>query len=393
MRLRIPSAGVRLGPGDIAHALVTRSAAGFADALAARLGTRHVGLTSGGSAALYLILKALSARSEQREVVVPAYTAPVVLLPIQRAGLKPVFADVSLETFNIDMEQASGLVGPRTLALMPVHMFGIPCDMEKARAAAAAAGAAVIEDAASALGASVLGKPTGTLGDAGFFSFHRGKQLSTVIGGAWVTSDDALAAAVAHEAETLPRTSVTKRAGLLLKLVGLSLAVRPIVYTVFHPVLARFKDVAPHTEFPLFAFTAMQAGAGLSQLKRLDRTVAARNERALRAREVLADATAVRLPTVPQGAVPSFNHFPVLLPDAPSREAALAATLNAGVECTKLYDATVYQAYHLRPEEHGGPCPRAEELASRLLLIPCHPLIPIARVEQAAEVVKQTVSG
>jgi dTDP-4-amino-4,6-dideoxygalactose transaminase len=83
------------------------------------------------------------------------------------------------------------------------------------------------------------------------------------------------------------------------------------------------------------------------------------------------------------------------MPDPTARANALRASLAAGIECTALYDTTVYQAYDLPPDAYrtsaGGRCPRAEDLASRLLLIPCHPLVPMDRVEQAAEIVRHEI--
>ncbi len=390
--LRIPSAGVPITLKDLARGLLARETEPFRCELARLVGARHVGLAGSGAAAFHLALKALAARSERREVVLPAYTAPVVVLPVLKAGLRPVVADVSLDTFNVDPESVARRVTSDTLAVMPAHMFGIPCDMKSVREAAESGGAAVIEDAASALGATLDGRMTGTLGDVGFFSFHRGKQITSVVGGAWVTDDESLAADIEREAAELPRPSAMERAALFAQLAALSLALRPWVYSLFHPLLAGFKDTAPHDDFRLCAYTATQAGAALSLLARLDEIIAARNARAARAREMLADADGVALPQVPPGARPAYNHCPVLLPDRRTRDRALAAALDADVECTALYDRTIYHAYGLGPDECRGAddCPRAEELAARLLLIPCHPLIPMSRVEQAAAIIRAT---
>lgn len=392
--LRIPSAGVPLPLFGIARGLFATGIAPFQDELARLFDVRRAGLVSSGSAAFYLILKALSARSGRKEVVLPAYTAPVVVLPVLKAGLKPVVADVSLETFNIDAGDAARVAGPDTLAVMPAHMFGIPCDVEALKEVAGACGAALVEDAASAFGAKCGGRFAGTLGDAGYYSFHRGKQISTVTGGAWVTGDDELAAAISRDAERLRRPSPLERAAMFAKLVGFSLAVRPWFYSAFHPLLARFKDTAPHQDFPLHAYTATQAGVGLSLLRDLGRIIAARNERADLARRILGGTDAVTLPRILPGTTPAHNHCPLLMPDGETRARALAAALDAGVECTALYGRTIYQAYNLKPDEYGGGrCANAEDFAARLLLIPCHPMIPMARVEQVAEIVKKTAMG
>ncbi|MFO7898644.1 MAG: DegT/DnrJ/EryC1/StrS family aminotransferase, partial [Planctomycetota bacterium] len=250
-----------------------------------------------------------------------------------------------------------------------------------------AAGAALIEDAASAFGAALGGRPAGTIGDAGFYSFHRGKQITSVTGGAWATRDPDLAGAIEAEAGTLPRVTVRERVAILAKAVALAWVVRPRVYGMLHRRLERFKDTTPHEEFELHAYTAQQAGIVRSLLERMGAFIGARNERAGRAREILADADGIVLPAVPPDARPVFNHCPVLVP-AGLRDRCIAAGLEIGVECTTLYSTTVYQAYGL---DGGGDCPRAEELADRLLLIPCHPLVPMWKLEQVTEAVRATV--
>ena len=393
--LRIPSAGVPVGAIDLARGLLATDTEPFRRELARVAGVRHAGLASTGSAAFYLTLKALAARSGRKEVVLPAYVAPVVVLPVQRAGLRPVVADVSLETFNIDADSIRKRINADTLAVMPAHMFGIPCDMKAVRAALEGTGVALIEDAASALGATIDGRMAGSLGDAGFYSFHRGKQISSVMGGAWVTNDGSLAADIEREAEALHQPSAMQRAATFAKLAVFSLAVRPWFYSAFHPLLARFKDTTPHEDFHAAAYTPTQAGTALSLLRKLDVIITARNERANRAREMLANVPGITLPKIPPGASPAYNHCPLLLPDEAMRDRALAAALAANVECTTLYGKTIYHAYGLGPEECGGSddCPRAEDLARRLLLIPCHPLIPMHRVEQTAEIITNAVDG
>lgn len=386
--LRIPSAGVPLSVRDILSGVFAGNLTAFQNDLARVTGARHTGLVSTGSAAFHLTLKALAERSARRDVILPAYTAPVVVLPVLKAGLRPVAADVSLSTFNIDPASVADRLSDDTLAVMPAHMFGIPCELDTLQAALQGTGATLIEDAASALGATLDGRMAGTIADAGFYSFHRGKQLSTLIGGAWVTDDNQLADGIRRQAAELRRPSFIQRTALAVKLAALALAVRPALYTALHPLLKRFKDTTPHQDFEAFAYTALQAGAGRSLLRRLKHIVDARNRRAQRAREILADAQPITLPDIPNGARPAYNHCPVLLPDRNTRDAALARTLNAGVECTTLYNRTIYAAYGIDPDDMGGRCPRAEELAERLLLIPCHPLAPMARVEQAAELVR-----
>jgi dTDP-4-amino-4,6-dideoxygalactose transaminase len=127
------------------------------------------------------------------EVIVPAYTFVATASAVLFKGAVPVFADIDLETFNIDLHSAESLITPRTRAIMPVHFGGRPCDMDAVKSFAAEHRLKVIEDAAQAWGASWRGTPVGAIGDAGGFSFQSSKNMTAGEGGIILTNDDAVA--------------------------------------------------------------------------------------------------------------------------------------------------------------------------------------------------------
>ena len=88
--------------------------------------SKHIYLTNSGISAFYLVLQALKKRSSRREVILPGYTAPSLVVAIHKAGLKPVLCDISLEDFNMDTKTVRGMVSSETLCVVCVHMFGIP---------------------------------------------------------------------------------------------------------------------------------------------------------------------------------------------------------------------------------------------------------------------------
>src|SRR5581483_428277 len=128
------------------------------------------------------ILKALDLPAGS-EVVVPALTFWVIPELARVAGLTPVFADVDPRTFTLDPASFERVITPRTRAVVPTHLYGLPCDMDPILAIARRHGIAVIEDCAHALGATYHGKPVGTLGDAALFSFQTLKPLNAFGGG------------------------------------------------------------------------------------------------------------------------------------------------------------------------------------------------------------------
>jgi dTDP-4-amino-4,6-dideoxygalactose transaminase len=152
-----------------------------------------VGLSS-GTAALHVALVALGIGAGDEVITVPnSFIATVEA--IMYTGAAPVFVDVSPETFCLDPSQLERAITPRTKAVVPVHLYGQPCDMESILAIASRYGIAVVEDACQAHGGAFVGRKTGSLGHAAAFSFYPTKNLGTIgDGGALTTNDPDLAA-------------------------------------------------------------------------------------------------------------------------------------------------------------------------------------------------------
>jgi dTDP-3-amino-3,4,6-trideoxy-alpha-D-glucose transaminase len=154
-----------------------------------------VGVAS-GTAALALALIAAGIGPGD-EVVVPGHTFIASALGVLHAGATPVFCDVQRDTGLMDPESAEVVVGPRTAAIVPVHLYGQVCEMERINALARRHGLFVLEDAAQAHGATCEGRRAGSLGDAAAFSFYPSKNLGALgDGGAVCTADAQLAARV-----------------------------------------------------------------------------------------------------------------------------------------------------------------------------------------------------
>jgi dTDP-4-amino-4,6-dideoxygalactose transaminase len=117
------------------------------------------------------------------EVLVPSYTASASIAPMRFFGLVPIFVDINPATATFDPEHAAKVITPRTRALVPMHSWGMPCEMDEIAAFAKQHGLLVLEDAAQAQGATFQGKPVGTWGEIGVFSFQTSKVLPAIEGG------------------------------------------------------------------------------------------------------------------------------------------------------------------------------------------------------------------
>ncbi len=142
-----------------------------------------------GTVSLRVALLAAGIRAED-EVIVPPYTFVSTATAVVEANAVPVFADIDLNTFNLDPAAVSAAVTPRTRAIIPVHFAGQPADMTAISAIAREHGLAVIEDAAHAHGARYQDRPAGSLGHMGSFSFQSSKNLTSGEGGIVTTNDD-----------------------------------------------------------------------------------------------------------------------------------------------------------------------------------------------------------
>src|SRR5262249_41530890 len=164
---------------------------------------------SRGRMAFRYILEAL-ALPPGSEIVFPALTFWVVPEMARVAGYKPVFADVDPVTFDLDPDALERAIPPATRAVVPTHIYGLPCDMDEIMAVARRHRLAVIEDCAHALGATYRGQPVGSFGDAALFSFQVIKPLNTYGGGAAYTRQGGLGRRLAEIAAREPWPSADR---------------------------------------------------------------------------------------------------------------------------------------------------------------------------------------
>ena len=164
----------------------------FEERFAAMHGCKHGIAVVNGTVSLRIALMAAGIRGED-EVIVPPYTFFSTASAVVEANAVPVFADIDLDTFNIDPAAIEAAITPRTRAIVPVHFAGQPADMELIMAIAKRHNLVVIEDAAHAHGARYKSRPAGSIGHLASFSFQSSKNLTAGEGGIIITNDDALA--------------------------------------------------------------------------------------------------------------------------------------------------------------------------------------------------------
>jgi perosamine synthetase len=234
----------------------------FEELFAARVGRKYGIAVSNGSVALDAAVAALGI-GRGDEVILPTFTIISCAAAIVRAGAVPVVVDCDPDTWNMDVGQIEAKITPRTKAIMVVHIYGLPTDMELVLALADKYGLKIIEDAAEMHGQTYKGLPCGGFGDISTFSFYPNKHITTGEGGMLVTDDEKLA----------------ERCRSLRNL-------------CFQPQ-KRFV----HEELGWnFRMTNLQAALGVAQLERLDEFVARKRRMGKKYTELLSDIPGLQLP-------------------------------------------------------------------------------------------------
>ncbi len=379
-----------ISPGDIFSGLRAFNAGGkriqeFEDSFTGTLGVKYAVSAGSGKAAFYLILKSLAKLSDKKEVVLPAYTDAGLVLAIRQAGLKPVFCDIYPETFNLAASLLPEVISGNTLAVLAVHMFGLACEIDIIAQATKNKGVFVIEDCAQALGTRINGRMSGTIGDAGFYSFNRGKNLPTYSGGCIAVNSDELQQAIIAERELLDEPGIFLQAGLLFKLAGVSLAMNRLLYGLFYPVIAPFKSNSMPRSFAMLEYTDIQAAVGISLLRRLSEFSAARLANGLFLMEGLKGIDSIVLPKILPDTAPAFNRLPVVFKDTRLREKVHLQLWDEGIESSYMYPYALHQVYDLGYKENDFP--NAVYLAGHILTLPVHPLVPRQNLEKIVEIV------
>jgi len=164
----------------------------FEDSFAKKFGVKHAITVANGTAALHVSLLSLGIKTGD-EVIVPAFTMAASWMAIMYTGAKPVFVDCTIDTYNIDVNRIEEKINKNTKAIMPVHLYGHPCNMDRIQEIARAHNLYIVEDAAEVHGAKYKEKYAGTIGDLGCFSFYANKIITTGEGGMIVTDNDELA--------------------------------------------------------------------------------------------------------------------------------------------------------------------------------------------------------
>jgi dTDP-4-amino-4,6-dideoxygalactose transaminase len=385
-------AGTPVTIGDIARGALCASAAASA-AVAATLrrvaGLEHAWPVSSGRAAMTVILQAMrAARGDPtcNEVIVPAYTCYSVPAAIERAGLKPRLCDIDPATLSMDPEALDRCDFSRTLAVISANLYGLPNALGEIEAVCRRRNVFLLDDAAQALGARLHGRAAGSFGDAGLYSFDKGKIISTIQGGAVVCRQSDLTNHLDAALVNLPQGSFLESSGNLLKLVVYSIFLRPHLYGLIRRLpFTGLGHTRYETRYPVTALTRWQAGVAARLLERLPELNGRRRRLAGAYQAALTAVPGIEIvPSLP-GAEPAFARYPFRVREPETRERVVTALHRAGIGATTSYPLSLADVPEViaRVPAADRDCPGARRIARTVVTLPTHAFCPLDIADRA----------
>ena len=319
----------------------------FEEEFAEYVGSKYACAVNNGTSALSLSLSALGI-GPGHEVITSPLTFVATANSILSCGAKPVFADIEEGTYNLSPESAEAAITENTKAIMPVHLYGLPAEMDRFRRIAEENGVKVVGDAAQAHGASIGSRMVGTLADTECFSFYPTKNMTTGEGGMVTTDDEAL----------FGRLDSIRNHGRPNSQLG----------------------VYEHERFGLnLRLTDIGSAIGRVQLRKLDDFNKIRSRNAKIYSEFLGDLKGVRIPRVPKNMNHSWHQYTIKVENRDDLAKHLG---DNGIGTGIYYPRLIHDYPHL--EKYRGDCPIAEKIVGEVISLPVHAGVQEREVEEVA---------
>ena len=329
------------------------------DALCRYLKVPYISLFTNGTLPIIVALQALRITGE---VITTPYSFVATTHSLWWNGIKPVFVDIDPNTGNLDPDKIEAAITPHTTAIMPVHVYGIPCDTPQIQAIADKYGLKVIYDAAHAFGVEVEGKSILEAGDIATLSFHTTKTYNTIEGGALICRD----------AETKKRIDYLKNFGFAGET------------TVIAPGINGKMD-------------ELRAAYGLLELKYVDRAIANRHRIVTAYRQYLSDTTGITFFDDMPNVRHNYSYFPIFIDEASygiSRDELYFKLRDAGVFGRRYFYPLIseFSTYRNLSSASKDNLPNAHKMADRVICLPMHHELTEENVLRITKLITQSTN-
>ena len=323
--------------------------------LAEYLGVKYISLYANGTLALIIILQVLGIKGE---VITTPYSFVATTHAIWWNGIKPVFVDIEPEHCNLNPEKIEAAITTKTTAIVPVHVYGNPCDVDKIKGIADTYGLKVIYDAAHAFGVEINNNSVLNFGDISVLSFHATKVFNTFEGGA----------IICHDEKTKKRIDYLKNFGFADEV------------TVVEPgINAKMNE--------------LQAAYGLIQLKYIDKAIEQRKKIANYYRENLEDIKGIRFLEDMEGVKHNYAYFPIFVDEKEyglKRDELYEKLKENNIYGRRYFYPLISQLSPYKGLDYAKPenLPNAEKIAEQVICLPIYPDLPINTVNLIIKLIK-----
>jgi len=377
----------------------------FENDLAAYLGVKKAFASNSGRTALYMALQALNLEPGE-EVIVPAYTCAIVFEVVFRLGLKPVLVDVDPCTYNIDPDLVLKAVASDTKAIIPVHLFGRPCEMDHIMEIAEKHHLYVIENVAQALGAEYKKFKVGTFGDLAIFSFGPGKSMTSGEGGAMVVNNEEIIENIIDIQAKLGNPNFKGSVHVLRNIIGMRVFSNPYLYPLIRNYVkedvsktdakifencgnlaCRKDNTNLHHTVRLEKMPAFCAKIARIQLRKLDKINQKRIINATTLTKLLSRiGGSIGLPEMRKDVKNTFTRYPVKLVKG-SREKVVNGLIERGIEAAKPYDylTGLFKLFNVNTFHSAT-------ISKSIFTIPNHPLLKSSDVLRIVSALRELLS-
>ncbi len=359
------------------------------EAFAKYIHTDHAVAFPSGRTAQYAIYRSLA---ERREIIVPALGCIPLADSVTWSGNRTRFADIHLDTYNINVENVKKLINEKTVAIAPVHLYGLPADLDPLLELKDKHNLALVEDAAMAPGAEYKGRKVGSIGDAAIFSFDRSKVLTSYKGGIATTNSEKIYKNLLATRAEFKKKLFSGRAHLL-RLYFYKFVTNPYIWNVLFRLWSATHEEGtanlgtaeqPMPEYQRILHSGIQANVALKQLRKIERFIARRREIAHYYTKNLEGIKGLALPIEPDYAKHIFARYIVRVDGFKmTREAFRQELIKRGVDPGLWYSYSLpYTDFY---KEINDICPVALRTTKETLTLPNHPSMSDSEMRHVVE--------
>lgn len=367
--------------GGILGLFAFNNTEGSEESIKEYFGVKHVFLVSSGKAALYVILKALKEIDPGKDnVVVPAYTCFSVPSAIVKAGLKVTPCDINSQTFDFDYNQLENTINKDTLCVIPTHLFGIPSDMDRINKLCRNKGIHVVEDSAQAMGCTYNNKLAGTIGDVGFFSLGRGKNITCGSGGIIIANSDIIADMIKKMYSPLEKPEIWENLRELILMGALYVFSNPVLYWL--PAGLPFIGLGEtiyYEDFPVKKLSNMKAGLLRYWRDELEHSNKVRRKNGSLLSQELDVRKDINI---------DYLRFPVIMKDKSLQKKISAISKDRGLGISCMYPRPLNEIEEIKEHFSNRSFPSAKMVSEQLITLPTHHFVSEKDIKRAVKLIR-----